>query len=462
MITPRQCVAFAALCVTVALAGWGADRFVFGTSSIGDGASPIGERVAAPAAISPSPEIASIEESRETVTGALGETTSSAQPSTTEMQLASLPPKPAKDAPNETVSLAETKSSAHPSTNKTQLASLPPSPANDDRNEISTASPATVTDPLGEAKAASASAAEASSADDSSSVSPPEKPTRLVSAFPSKAALDEPLPPVPPSAITNECLAAETCVDDYLWSLYERTPKVDTNKVITKIKKAIKKEGKLKTIIASITNYVVGDFTWKDPAAAQKANKPLKEYVIGGMDPKFKLKLYRALRSIEAAGFMPGITSAFRDDYRQSIAEGNKASSDSSYHGGSRRGGFGRGLAVDLVSVKGENRLQRLAASDAMWKWIDAHEKELGIGRPYRDRDPPHVGPLDGKEYADKRGRATAKQEAAKAKTAKTETKKPEPKKAAPVARQQAGTTKPAAAEKSAKVSSLESLTVER
>ena len=35
---------------------------------------------------------------------------------------------------------------------------------------------------------------------------------------------------------------------------------------------------------------------------------------------------------------------------------------------------------------------------------IDAHEKELGVGRPYRDRDPPHVGPIDGKEYIVKRG----------------------------------------------------------
>jgi hypothetical protein len=43
-----------------------------------------------------------------------------------------------------------------------------------------------------------------------------------------------------------------------------------------------------------------------------------------------------------------------------------------------------------------------------LWKWIDAHEKELGIGRPYLDKDPPHVAPIDGKEYADKRGRAKA------------------------------------------------------
>ena len=39
-----------------------------------------------------------------------------------------------------------------------------------------------------------------------------------------------------------------------------------------------------------------------------------------------------------------------------------------------------------------------------MWKWIDAHGKEFGIGRPYLDKDPPHIAPIDGKEYADKRG----------------------------------------------------------
>ena len=95
----------------------------------------------------------------------------------------------------------------------------------------------------------------------------------------------------------------------------------------------------------------------------------------------------------------------FRDDYRRAITTGNKAASDSSFHGGSRRGGYGHGLAVDLVSVKGETRMQRFASSEELWKWIDAHEKELGIGRPYLDRDPPHVAPIDGKEYAAKRGR---------------------------------------------------------
>jgi hypothetical protein len=96
----------------------------------------------------------------------------------------------------------------------------------------------------------------------------------------------------------------------------------------------------------------------------------------------------------------PGITSAFRDDYRQSIASGMKAAADRSYHGGSFRGGYGHGLAADVVSVDGATRNQRWASTEKFWKWIDAHGKEFGIGRPYLGRDPPHVAPIDGREYA--------------------------------------------------------------
>src|SRR5215813_11079831 len=142
------------------------------------------------------------------------------------------------------------------------------------------------------------------------------------------------------------------------------------------------------------------DFTWKDPKAAERAKRSQADYVIGGMAASFRVKLYHALRALDDAGLMPGITSAFRDDYRQSIAAGQKAQSDRSFHGGSLRGGYGHGLAADVVSVKGETRAARWASSEQMWKWIDTHEKELGIGRPYLDRDAPHVAPIDGKEYA--------------------------------------------------------------
>jgi hypothetical protein len=173
-----------------------------------------------------------------------------------------------------------------------------------------------------------------------------------------------------------------------------------------RIKVKVKNKGKTRTVVKTLTKYVTEDFGWKDPKAAQKAGMSLKDYVIGGMDRDFRGKLYHALRAMDDAGLSPGITSGFRDDYRQELANGNKAAPDSSYHGGSRRGGYGHGLAVDLVSVKGETRAERCTWSEILWKWIDANEKELGFGRPYLDKDPPHVAPIDGKEYADKRSAA--------------------------------------------------------
>jgi hypothetical protein len=210
--------------------------------------------------------------------------------------------------------------------------------------------------------------------------------------------------------IFDECLVPEICIDRYLWALYQRTPKEDTIKVEERRKVAVKRKGKRVTVTRTFTRLVDENFGWKDPKAAEKAAMPMMDYVIGGMDRDFKRKLFHALRTAEEAGLAPGITSAFRDDYRQSIATGLTAATDRSYHGGSFRGGYGHGLAADIVSVAGATRAQRWISSDALWKWIDVHESELGIGRPYRDKDPPHLAPIDGKEYADHRG--TKKQDA--------------------------------------------------
>jgi hypothetical protein len=205
------------------------------------------------------------------------------------------------------------------------------------------------------------------------------------------------------SEALDACLNSDACVDQYLWSVYAQTPKVDTMKVEERFKSKVKIRGKVRTVVKTLIKYIAENFAWKDPEAAQKAGMSLQDYVIGGMDRAFKRNLYGALHAMNEAGFSPGITSGFRDNYRQEIATGNKAASDSSYHGGSRRGGYGHGLAADLVSVKGDTRAERYASSEILWKWIDTHEKELRIGRPYLDKDPPHVAPIDGQEYADKR-----------------------------------------------------------
>ena len=222
--------------------------------------------------------------------------------------------------------------------------------------------------------------------------------------------------PVSTVEIVDECLVVDICIDRYLWALYQRTPKQDTMKVQEQrkvtiqvtVKKKRKKITVSKVVTRTFTKLVPQDFTWKDPHAAEKVRMPMMDYVIGGMDRSFKLKLFHTLHAAEQAGLSPGITSAFRDDYRQSIASGLKAASDRSYHGGSFRGGYGHGLAADVVSVKGATKAERWISTEALWKWIDAHGKEYGIGRPYLDRDPPHVAPIDGKEYASRRGGAKA------------------------------------------------------
>jgi hypothetical protein len=204
--------------------------------------------------------------------------------------------------------------------------------------------------------------------------------------------------------VLDECFVVETCMDRYLWALYQRTPKEDTVAEQERREVTVKKRGKLVTVTRTVTTTVNEEFSWKDRKAAEHVGMPLMDYVIGGVDVPFKRRLFNMLFAAEKAGLSPGITSAFRDDYRQSIASGLKAANDRSYHGGSSHGGYGHGLAADIVSVKGDTRAQRRVSTEEFWKWVDAHGQEFGIGRPYLGRDPPHVGPIDGKEYADHRG----------------------------------------------------------
>lgn len=222
-------------------------------------------------------------------------------------------------------------------------------------------------------------------------------------------ALPDPASKTSNTAATAEECATDACIDEYLWSVYQRTPKQDTVTVPQQVKVTIKSKGKTRTVTKTVAKLVDEDFGWKDPKAAEKIGMPMMDYVIGGMDRSFKPKLYHALRAMDAAGLEPGITSGFRDDYRQSLASGKKAADNRSYHGGSLRGGYGHGLAADLVSVKGATRAERWTSSEALWKWIDAHGRDYGVARIYLDRDPPHVGPIDGQEYAEKRGHANAK-----------------------------------------------------
>jgi hypothetical protein len=365
MKSSRRLAVLAALCGTVVLVGWVA-------GGLADLGSPGTENTGAP-----------IEDSRATSVTARAERVDASQ---------------ATALGEDGVSVADTGSGGAvlPATPPVRIASLStPDPAQNEAQE-----------PASSVEVADMGSGGAALPDPRPMLPPATPPVQIASVSLPNPVQNAARPAVSSFEALDACLEPDVCIDQYLWSLYEWTAKVDTVKVTERIKVTVEKKGKKRTVVKTLTKYVTEDFAWKDPTAAQKAGMSLKDYVIGGMDRGFKRKLYHALRAMDDAGLSPGITSAFRDDYRQGIATGNKAATDSSYHGGSRRGGYGHGLAVDLVSVKGETRAERGRSSEILWKWIDAHEKELGIGRPYLDRDPPHVAPIDGKEYAAKRGRA--------------------------------------------------------
>jgi hypothetical protein len=161
----------------------------------------------------------------------------------------------------------------------------------------------------------------------------------------------------PAEGAPKRAVSSQDEVDAYLWEVYQRAP--------------LKVDG-------------TGDFTWKDPAAAKRAKMSLKDYVIGGMDRDFRETLYHAGKAMDAAGLKWSMLSAFRDDYRQSIASGIKAATGNSLHGGSRAvGGYGNGRAVDIVNTEGQN--------EAVWRWVDRNGARYGLARPMPGYDPAHV-----------------------------------------------------------------------
>jgi hypothetical protein len=163
----------------------------------------------------------------------------------------------------------------------------------------------------------------------------------------------------PAEPAVPRALSPQDEVDEYLWEVYQRSP--------------VKKDGS-------------GEFTWKDPAAAKRVKMSLKDYVIGGMDRDFREQLYHAGKAMDEAGLQWTMLSAFRDDYRQSIASGIKAATGNSLHGGSRAtGGYGHGRAADIVNAAGDH--------NAVWRWLDRNGGKYGLTRPMPGYDPAHIQP---------------------------------------------------------------------
>jgi hypothetical protein len=133
-----------------------------------------------------------------------------------------------------------------------------------------------------------------------------------------------------------------------------------------------------------------GDFSWKDGAAAERAGRTVCDYAINGMHPDLREALYALGRKADEASISWSILSAFRDDYRQSIASGFKASTCGSWHGGScRTNGWGDGRAADLWIADANG--YPVEDASPLLELIDKLGPALGLARPLPGSDPPHV-----------------------------------------------------------------------
>jgi nucleoside 2-deoxyribosyltransferase len=99
-------------------------------------------------------------------------------------------------------------------------------------------------------------------------------------------------PRASPLDAADQCLLSQDCIDQYLWSLYERTQKIDTIAVQEKYEVTVEdKKGNKKTVTKTRTKVVDQDFGWKDPHAAEKMGMSMPVYIIGGMDRSFRVRL---------------------------------------------------------------------------------------------------------------------------------------------------------------------------
>ena len=169
--------------------------------------------------------------------------------------------------------------------------------------------------------------------------------------------------PAPAPAVVTEFDRQTSPVDEYLCGVYWRMPrKIDD----------------------------AGDFSWKDGVAAALAERTVCDYAINGMHPDLREALYVLGHKADAAGINWSLLSGFRDDYRQRIAKGFKAKDCESWHGGScRTNGWGDGRAADLWMADQEGYPVKDASP--LLALVDQMAPALGLSRPMRWADPPHV-----------------------------------------------------------------------
>ncbi len=150
-------------------------------------------------------------------------------------------------------------------------------------------------------------------------------------------------------------------------------------------------DGKYGNALSNVNSKNANEFLAEHPDLSEA----VKQYVIGGMDPRLRTSLYAAM-SDRCGDLTCYIMAGYRDDdgFRPA-ATGKAAAPQNSYHGGSNARsdtngsvGYGTGQAADIGNVGGTELQQ----------FIHEHGEEYGLRRPYGNWDAPHVALLSSPE----------------------------------------------------------------
>jgi len=116
--------------------------------------------------------------------------------------------------------------------------------------------------------------------------------------------------------------------------------------------------------------------------------------VIGGMERASSLALSRLNARADTRTLRLGLRApaVLPMTIGSRSTGGQEGGSDISYHGGSRRGGYGPDSAAEVVSTQSATRAERWILRTMFGSGSMSTGRQYGIGRPYLDRDPPHIG----------------------------------------------------------------------
>lgn len=150
------------------------------------------------------------------------------------------------------------------------------------------------------------------------------------------------------------------------------------------------KNEKFKTVSTPADDWLFSrfDINKKDHISAERYGMDLKDYVIRGMDPRFRKSLYEIGQKYEKeTGKKFQINSGFRDDYRQSLASGFHADPGMSRHGGSQSIGGDKSLGPMAAYSRGQAADLPAHIAD----WVAKQGTESGMVRSMPKADPYHV-----------------------------------------------------------------------